>query len=105
MTNIIKFKALTSHGNETGKEAYLRYLKNVQPFIAKAEAIIIWQGNVASTVIGDSTDQPDMILIVEYPTVDHFLEMATDPEYQKIAIDRTVALKYGGLLACQSLTS
>jgi len=103
MTNIIKFKALTENGNETGKEAYMRYFINVQPFIAKAEATLIWKGTVSSTVIGDSSDQPDMILIVEYPSVDHFLQMATDPDYQKIAVDRTIALEYGGLIACKTI--
>ncbi len=105
MTNIIKFKATTANGNESGKDAYMRYFKNVQPFIAKAEATLIWKGNVASTVIGDSLNQPDMILIVEYPTVDHFLKMATDPNYQKVAIDRTIALEYGGLIACKTINS
>ncbi len=103
MTNIIKFKAITKNGDETGQEAYLRYFKNVQPFIVKANAKLIWRGRVASTVIGDSNDQPDMILIVEYPSVDHFLQMATNPEYQKVAIDRTIALEYGGLIACKTI--
>ena len=103
MTNIIKFKSVTENGNETGQEAYMRYYKNVQPFIATAEAKLIWKGTVASTVIGDSNDQPDMILIVEYPSVDHFLQMAMNPEYQKIAVDRTMALEYGGLIACKGL--
>ena len=103
MTNIIKFKIITENGNETGQEAYMRYFKNVQPFIDKANAKLIWKGTVASTVIGDSNDQPDMILIVEYPSVDHFLQMATNPEYQKVAIDRTIALEYGGLIACKTI--
>ncbi len=103
MTNIIKFKTITENGNETGQEAYMRYFKNVQPFIHKAEAKLIWKGSVASTVIGDSQDQPDMILIVEYPSVNHFLQMATNSEYQKVAIDRTIALEYGGLIACKTI--
>lgn len=105
MTNILKFKDITIHGNETGQEAYMRYMKNVRPFIAQAEATIIWKGDVAAMVIGDSTNQPDMILIVNYPTVDHFLKMVADPEYQKIANDRTLALEYGGLIACQTIVS
>ncbi len=103
MTNIIKFKTITDNGNETGQEAYMRYFKNVQPFIERAEAKLIWKGSVASTVIGDSQDQPDMILIVEYPSVNHFLQMATNPEYQKVAIDRSIALEYGGLIACKTI--
>ncbi len=103
MTNIIKFKDITENGNETGQQAYMRYFKNVQPFILKANAKLIWKGTVVSTVIGDSKDQPNMILIVEYPSVDHFLQMATNPEYQKVAIDRTIALEYGGLIACKTI--
>lgn len=103
MTNIIKFKAMTENGNETGEAAYMRYLKNVQPFVAKAEATLIWKGTVAATVIGDPQNAPDMIFLVEYPTVQHFLNMILDPEYQKITIDRTSALAYGGLIGCKTV--
>ena len=102
MVNIIKFKETTENGNETGQEAYARYFKNVQPFVAKAKATLIWKGAVATTVIGDSKDQPNMIFLVEYPSVNHFLEMVSNPEYQKVANDRTIALEYGGLIACQT---
>jgi uncharacterized protein (DUF1330 family) len=102
MTNIIKFKDKTEKGNETGQEAYARYFKNVQLFIAKAEAKLVWKGNVVSTVIGDSEDQPDMIFMVEYPSVTHFLGMVTNSDYLKVANDRTIALEYGGLIACQT---
>jgi uncharacterized protein (DUF1330 family) len=102
MVNILKFKARTGNGDETGQEAYARYFKNVQPFVAKANAKLIWKGGVATTVIGDSKNQPDILFLVEYPSVDHFLGMVTDAEYQKVAKDRAVALEYGGLIACQT---
>jgi uncharacterized protein (DUF1330 family) len=103
MTNIIKFKSITDDGNETGQEAYMRYFKNVQPLVAKAEAKVIWKGTVAMTVIGDSNDSPHMIFLVEYPTTQHFLNMITNPEYQKISVDRSIALEFGGLIACKTL--
>lgn len=101
MVNILKFKTKTENGNETGQEAYTRYYKNTQAFIGKAK--LIWKGAVATTVIGDSNDQPDMIFLVEYPSTNHFLGVITSPEYQKIANDRTIALEYGGLIACQTI--
>jgi len=101
MVNIIKFKGITD-SNETGQEAYARYYKNVLPFVANSNAKLIWKGVVASTVIGDSKDQPDMIFLVEYPSVNDFLGMVSNPEYQKIANDRTIALEYGGLIACKT---
>jgi uncharacterized protein (DUF1330 family) len=100
MVNIIKFKSKTESTNETGAEAYARYFKNVQPFVAEAQAKLIWKGNVAITVIGDAKDQPDLIFMVEYPSIEHFLKMVSNSEYQKIAQDRTIALEYGGLIAC-----
>jgi len=99
MVNIIKFKGIID-SNETGQEAYARYYKNALPFVAKSNAKLIWKGVVASTVIGDSKGQPDMIFLVEYPSVNDFLGMVSNPEYQKIANDRTISLEYGGLIAC-----
>ena len=103
MINIIKFKSKADNSNETGKEAYARYFKNAQSFVVQSNAKLIWKGAVATTVIGDLENQPDMIFLVEYPSVDHFIKMISNPEYQKIANDRTIALEYGGLIACQTL--
>ena len=102
MVNIIKFKGITE-SNETGQEAYMRYYKNALQFVTKSNAKLIWKGVVASTVIGDSKNQPDMIFLVEYPSVNDFLGMISNPDYQKIANDRTIALEYGGLIACKTI--
>ena len=103
MINILKFKEKTENGNETGKAAYGRYFKNVQPLVAESQAKLIWKGAVASTVVGDSESQPDLIYLVEYPSVTHFLKLVSNPEYQKVAKDRTIALEFGGLIACKTL--
>jgi len=101
MLNILKFKAKTNT-DETGQEAYARYLKNATPFVEKSGGKLIWKGQVHSTVIGNSNNQPHVVFLVEYPTVNHFFAMVSNPEYQKIAVDRTIALEYGGLIACQN---
>lgn len=102
MVNIIKFKTQTESGKETGQEAYARYYENAAPFVAQSGAKLIWKGKVASTVIGDSQNQPDLVFLVEYQSVNDFLAMISNPEYQKITNDRTIALEYGGLIACQT---
>ncbi len=102
MVNIIKFRDQTEAGNESGKAAYARYISNVGPLIEKAGAKMIWRGNVAQTVIGDAEGQADVIFLVEYPSVQQFLDMINSPEYQIIGKDRSIALVYGGLIACQS---
>jgi uncharacterized protein (DUF1330 family) len=67
MLNIIKFKSKTEAGNETGKQAYARYFKNAQKFVKQSGAKLIWKGAVATTVIGDTKNEPNMIFLVEYP--------------------------------------
>ncbi len=105
MVNIVKFKTSVEGGKESGAQAYARYGQNVQPLLKKAGGKILWQGSVATTVIGDSEGQPDLIFLVEYPSVTNFLEMTGSPEYQKIGRDRTIALEYGGLLACNTMAA
>jgi uncharacterized protein (DUF1330 family) len=100
MINILRFKAKTGNGDETGREAYARYFKKVNSFAIKAGVRIIWKGKVSSMVIGDSKGVPHVIFLAEYPSVDHFLGLLSNPEYQKVANGRTVALEYGGLIAC-----
>ena len=85
-------------------EAYARYGKNTTEHIKKAGAKVIFVGQVKNTVIGDMEDQPHQILLVEYPSVNHFLNMVMSPEYQAITGDRTIALEYGGLIACKPMT-
>lgn len=102
MCNIIKFNKHIKNGAETGKQAYARYIKNATPLLKQAHARIIWKGQVATTLIGDSSDEPDLIFLVEYPSTSHFMTMIGSEDYQKISIDRSLALKYGGLIACKT---
>lgn len=104
MVNILKFKEKSGNNDETGREAYKRYSKNMTGLLAKYEGKVLWSGNVQKTVIGDALEQPDMFLVVEYPTAQHFADMATCPEYQVLKKDRLIALEYGGLVATTSTT-
>ncbi len=98
MINIIRYKDRTDDG-ETGEMAYARYGQNVLPFLKKAGGKLLWRGDVNHTIIGSSENQPHIVLLVQYPSIQKFIEMSTDPEYLKIAQDRTLGLEYGGLLA------
>ncbi|RMG88387.1 MAG: DUF1330 domain-containing protein [Bacteroidetes bacterium] len=101
MVNIVRFKAQTDAGNETGAEAYARYMKNVAPILQAAGGKLIWRGKVRNIVIGPETGAPDLIFLVQYPSVQHFLGMVTSPEYRAVAHDRHIALEYGGLIATE----
>ena len=99
MINLLKFKEKSGKGEESGREAYKRYGKNVQRLLDKVGGKVLWAGEVNMTVIGDPTDHPDMVAIVEYPSAQKFVEMSTSAEYQPIGVDREISLTYGGLLA------
>ena len=103
MVNILKFKDKSGNGDETGKDAYLRYSKNMFPLIEKAEGKVIWMGNVHKTIIGDYNTQPDMVLIVSYPSKESFIDMSTSAEYEEISKDRKIALEYGALMASTTI--
>jgi len=104
MLNILRFKEKVENGSETGIEAYQRYSKGAIKHLHKTGAKVIWAGQVTSTVIGAKANQPHQILLVEYPTVNHFLGMVLTPEYQELSKDRTLALEYGGLISCVELS-
>ena len=103
MLNILKFKGSTDKGDKTGEESYNDYGKAVAPLLAKVGGKIIWAGNAIQTIIGDYSDTPDRILIVEYPSKEAFISMSTSEDYAKISHLREMALEYGGLIATETL--
>ena len=56
---------------------------------------------VSSTALTNIQDQAHVVLLVKYPALQNFIDMTSDPEYVKISKDRTIALEYGGLWACE----
>jgi len=103
MLNILRFKSKVDGKDETGLDAYKRYGSNAKEHIIKAGAKIVFAGEVKSIVIGDTEGLPHQVILVEYPSVSHFLNMTMSPEYQAITHDRTMALEYGGLIACKAM--
>lgn len=99
MVNLLKFKEKSGTGDESGAAAYARYGRNVAPLLQAVGGRVLWSGKVNMTVIGDAEDQPDMVLVVEYPSAAKFIEMSTSEAYRAIADDRELSLTYGGLLA------
>ena len=99
MLNLVKYKGKTDVGDESGKEAYARYSKNVVPMLKAVGGKVLYMGTVAQTFIGDADNQADLILLVQYPNVQAFFSMITNPTYLEISKDRKIALQYGGLLA------
>jgi uncharacterized protein (DUF1330 family) len=94
MVNLLKFKP------EGGVESYLQYGQEVVPHLERVGAKLRYAGGAPSVVIGDG-ERPwwDVILIVEYPTPQAFIDMVTTREYAKVHEHRAAGLERGDLIA------
>jgi len=99
MVNIIRFKSHVEEEKASGEDIYSRYSVNALSFLKEAGGKVIWKGTVQNTIIGSDEDMPHIIILVTYPSPDHFLNMISNPSYQKISKDRTISIEYGGLIA------
>jgi len=89
MLNLLAFRP------EGGRERYEEYGAAVAPLLERAGGRVVFLGNPAAALLGDGSW--DLVLLVEYPTRQAFLEMIGSPEYQAIAHLRTEALSMGEL--------
>jgi len=89
MLNLLAFK------REGGRERYEEYGEAVAPLLAKAGGRIVFMGDSAPPLLGD---RPwDLVVLVEYPTRQAFLDMIGSAEYEAIGHLRTEALIGGEL--------
>ncbi len=84
MLNLLAFKA------DGGQERYAEYGEAVVPLLEKAGGRVVFNGAPAAALIGDASW--DLVLLVEYPSRQAFLEMIGSPEYREIAHLRSEAL-------------
>ena len=66
-------------------------------------ARVLWQGRADSLVIGGVDERWDVVVLVEYPSRQAFLEMVSSPGYREIGKRRTAALVDSRLIACTQL--
>jgi len=84
MINLLKFKP------DGGAESYRQYVETGGATFKKVGVKAAFQANIAMTVIGG--DAWDEIIIAEYPSIDAFIEMNRDKDYQQAVHYRTEAL-------------
>ena len=89
MLNLLDFKP------GGGAERYAEYGEAVAPLLERAGARVLYAGTAGPPVIGPS--KWDLVLLVEYPTRQAFVEMVDSPEYLAIAHLRSEALERGEL--------
>ena len=106
MLNLLRFKPVADGLDEgiSGAEAYARYSLAAEPFLRGVGGRLRTAVRADQCVIGPPDGEWDLILLVEYPSRQKFLEMAANPEYQKIHAHREAALADSRLIACSDLT-
>lgn len=89
MLNLLAFKP------DGGRERYEEYGEAVAPSLEKVGGRIVFMGAPAPALLGE--DSWDLVVLVEYPTRQAFLDMIGSAEYQAIGHLRTEALARGEL--------
>ena len=89
MLNLLRFLP------DGGRERYGEYGAAVTPMIEALGGRIVYAGLPATALLGD--DSWHLVLLVEYPTRQAFLDMLGSDEYKAIAHLRTEALEKGEL--------
>jgi uncharacterized protein (DUF1330 family) len=102
MLNLVKFRARAAYEDgrvATGAEAYDAYGRESGPIFRGLGGRIVWSGRPEVMVIGPETGEDwDIAFIAEYPSVDAFVAMIRDPDYQKAAQHRTAAVENSRLI-------
>ena len=101
MLNMLKFKDIVSETELSGMETYKEYTRQAQPFLAMAEAEVIFLGTPQIMLIGpEDKDLWDKVLLVKYKTIKGFLDMIQAEGYP--AHLRAQALEDSRLIHCKT---
>lgn len=100
MLNLIQFREKAAYPADhpyageglSGRAAYARYGEESGPIFRRVGGTVVWSAAYQTMLIGPSDKQWDRIFVARYPSAAAFLEMVTDPDYQKAVPNRTAAL-------------
>jgi uncharacterized protein (DUF1330 family) len=70
-------------------ERYKKYVEKAPHFVAKHQGKYLVRGGTMEVLEGDWI--PKRLVVLEFPSKEHALAFAQDPEYQAVAIDRQEA--------------
>lgn len=111
MVNLLKFRAQAAYPDERGEppcsgaEAYARYQHAFTVTVGEiSQASVLYEGPVDQVFIGDPAAREadwDKVLIVRYPTRQHFLAMMANAEYREALVHRYAGLERTVLLQCR----
>jgi uncharacterized protein (DUF1330 family) len=107
MLNLLRFRDVADYsdnpdlapdGEISGEEAYAIYSEHTLPLLAGVGGKPVFMGTGGSLLIGPSDARWDRVLLIEYPSLQAFVEMTQNPQYHAGAGHRTAALEDSRLL-------
>ncbi len=105
MVNLLKFreKAAYPDGRDaeiSGREAYGRYAMEMRKLVEASGGRFVFAAEVDSLLLGQVDDLWDQVGIVEYPSSNALLGIASSPEFQEIEVHRHAGLEGQLNLTC-----
>ena len=110
MVNLLKFRERAAYPEDSdaapcsGAEAYARYQHAFTVTVGEtSQARVLYEGPVGQVFIGDAAAREadwDKVLIVRYPSRQHFLAMMANAEYRAALVHRYAGLERTVLLQC-----
>ena len=97
MVNLLKFRERAEYRDGrpdaiSGREAYMRYVAEMQGIVEAAGGRFLFSGDVQGLVIGEVDELWDAVGIAEYPSRAAFYRIATSPEVLAIGVHREAGL-------------
>lgn len=107
MLNLLRFREIADYSESpdlapdesiSGEQAYDLYSRHTVPLLNAVGGRVTYFGRGGSFLIGPSEARWDLVLLVEYPSVQSFLDLTRNSEYHAGAGHRTAALADSRLL-------
>jgi uncharacterized protein (DUF1330 family) len=99
MLNLLKFKP-------GGEQRYLEgYASVVVPMIERLGGRIVYTGLLAESAHEDDAPEWDVLILVEYPNRQAFIDMVSDPAYRDAHVHRSGSVERALLRATDPLST
>lgn len=97
MVNLLKFRETAAYDDGrdpelSGAAAYGRYAREMKKLVEGSGGRMVFAGKVLGFLLGEVDEAWDQVAIVEYPSAQALLAIASSPEFQAIEIHRVAGL-------------
>lgn len=106
MLNLLKFKDKAAYADGrktdlTGQQAYMLYGQEMSPFVESQGGKFIWMGKIEALAIGVVAEMWDVAALMQYPSAEAFMKIATHPKVLEIGVHREAGLAGQLLILCK----